>query len=165
MQTPLINIQDVRDFTGLSERVEEIKYNQFIISAQSIQLKEILGPECLKELEEAYCSNNLDQYQEALYDIVKPYLVNYSYSKYVYSSPLTSTEEGIVKFSGDNIIHLTETEKKRERQFYANNAESYKKQIIELLESDKENYSCYHSNGHCECCEDKESLGRSIFDV
>ena len=24
MQTPLINIQDVRDFTGLSERVEEV---------------------------------------------------------------------------------------------------------------------------------------------
>ncbi len=164
MQTPLINIQDVRDFTGLSERVEETKYNQFIISAQSIQLKEIIGKECLEDLENAYCNNNMDQYQTELYSIVKPYLVNYSYSKYVYSSPLTSTEEGIVKFTGDNILHLTETEKKRERQFYANNAESYKDQMIELLESDIDNYACFHNSGKCSCC-GKEDLGRSIFDL
>ena len=165
MDTLLINIADVRKFTGLSKNVASSKYKQFIISAQNIQLKEIIGKECLEQLKDAKCAGTLDQYQIDLLEVVKPYLVNYSYSKYVFSSPLTSTEEGIVKFSGDKIIHLTETEKKREMQFYELNAEGYKKQIIELLESDKENYSCYHSNGHCDCCNNQEKNGKSIFNL
>ena len=136
MDTLLINIQDVRNLTNLSKNVTSQKYKQYIISAQNIQLKEIIGGQCLEDLKNAKCSNTLDQYQTALLNIIKPFLINYSYSKYVFSSPLTSTEEGIVKFSGDNIIHLTDAEKKREMQFYESNAEAYRKQIIELLESD-----------------------------
>ena len=164
MDTLLINIQEVRELTNLSKNVEYDKYKQYIISAQNIQLKEIIGNDCLKDLEDAKCSNTLDQYQTSLLEIVKPYLINYSYAKYVFSSPLVSTEEGIVKLSGDNIIHLTDAEKKREMQFYESNAEAYRKQIIDLLESDKVNYSCYHSNGKCSCCSDSTS-GKSIFDL
>ena len=164
MDTLLINIADVRKLTDLSKNVQSSKYKQYIISAQNIQLKEIIGAECLEDLKTAKCSGTLDQYQQALLDIVKPFLINYSYSKYVFSSPLTSTEEGIVKFSGDNIIHLTETEKKREMQFYESNAESYKKQIVELLESDPTNYPCYHNSGKCSCC-NNSTQGKSIFDL
>ena len=163
MDTLLINIQDVRDLTNLSKNVTNEKYKQYIISAQNIQLKEIIGAQCLADLENAKCSNTLDQYQSALLDIIKPFLINYSYAKYVFSSPLVSTEEGIIKMTGDNILHLTETEKKREMQFYESNADAYRKQIIDLLESDKVNYSCYHSNGNCSCC--NKTNGKSIFDL
>ena len=163
MDTLLINIADVRNLTNMSDNVTIDKYKQYIISAQNIQLREIIGKDCLKELEDAKCANTLDDYQTELLDIVKPFLVNYSYAKYVFSSPLTSTEEGIVKLSGDNIIHLTESEKKREMQFYESNADSYKAQIIELLESDKDNYTCYHDD-NCSCCKDDE-LGTSIFNL
>tara|TARA_R110002050_G_C8832999_1_gene505380 strand:- start:390 stop:881 length:492 start_codon:yes stop_codon:yes gene_type:complete len=163
METLLINIQDVRKLTNLSKNVTTQKYKQYIISAQNIQLRDILGVDCLSDLQAAKCSNTLDQYQAALLDIIKPYLINYSYAKYVYSSPLVSTEEGIVKLSGDNILHLTDQEKKREQYFYESNAESYHKQIIELLESDPVNYPCYHNSGKCGCC-NSSSNGKSIFD-
>ncbi len=164
MGTLLINIADVRELTDLSVNVKYTKYKQYIISAQNIQLKEIIGADCLKELEEAKCAGTLDQYQTALLEVVKPFLINYSYAKYVFSSVLTSTAQGIIKMSGDQIIHLTETEKKREMQFYESNAEGYRKQIVELLESDPENYSCYHESGKCSCCH-KETHGKSIFDI
>ena len=163
METLLINIQDVRKLTNLSKNVTTQKYKQYIVSAQNIQLRDIIGVDCLNELQAAKCSNTLDQYQTALIDIIKPYLINYSYAKYVYSSPLISTEEGIVKMTGDNILHLTDQEKKREQHFYESNAESYHKQIVELLESDVTNYPCYHSNGKCDCCNNTSS-GKSIFD-
>ena len=137
MDILLINIADVRKLTNLSKNVTSQRFKQFIISAQNIQLKEIIGTTCLDDLLNAKCSGTLDQYQTALLDVVKPFLINASYSKYVFSSPLISTGEGIVKFSGDETIQLTDIEKKRESQFYESNAESYKKQIIELLESDK----------------------------
>ena len=112
METLLINIQDVRKLTNLSKNVTTQKYKQYIVSAQNIQLRDIIGVDCLNELQTAKCSNTLDQYQTALIDIIKPYLINYSYAKYVYSSPLISTEEGIVKMTGDNILHLTDQEKR-----------------------------------------------------
>jgi len=165
MATLLINIADVRRLTNLAKAVTSQKYNQYIISAQNIQLKEIIGSTCLDELLESKCSGALDQYQIALLEIVKPFLINYSYAKYVFSSPLVSTEEGIVKMVGDEILHLTDTEKKREMQFYESNAESYRKQIIDLLESDKENYPCYHESGACSCCNNDDIGGKSIFDL
>ena len=84
MDTLLINIADVRNLTNMSDNVTIDKYKQYIISAQNIQLREIIGKDCLKELEDAKCSNTLDQYQTELLDIVKPFLVNYSYAKYVF---------------------------------------------------------------------------------
>jgi len=165
MDTLLINIAEVRKLTNLAKSVTSQRYKQFIISAQNIQLKEIIGGNCLDELLTAKCSGTLDQYQTALLDIVKPFLINASFAKYVFSSPLISTEEGLVKLTGDNILHLTDTEKKREMQYYESNAESYKKQIIQLLESDKENYSCYHENGLCSCCNGDSINGKSIFDL
>ena len=72
MDTLLINIADVRKFTGLSKNVASSKYKQFIISAQNIQLKEIIGKECLEQLKDAKCAGTLDQYQIDLLEVVKP---------------------------------------------------------------------------------------------
>ena len=133
MATLLINIADVRRLTNLAKAVTSQKYNQYIISAQNIQLKEIIGSTCLDELLESKCSGALDQYQIALLEIVKPFLINYSYAKYVFSSPLVSTEEGIVKMVGDEILHLTDTEKKREMQFYESNCRIIQKANHRLI--------------------------------
>ena len=163
MDILLINIADVRKLTNLTKNVDSARYKQYIISAQNIQLKNIIGSECLTDLLNAKCSGTLDQYQTALLDLVKPFLINSSFSKYVYSSPVLSTAEGLVKMEGDNITHLTNQEKKQEFSFYDGNANAYQEQIIELLESDKENYPCYHSNGCCSCCNTNNS--RTIFDL
>lgn len=163
MDILLINIADVRKFTNLTKNVDSARYKQYIISAQNIQLKNIIGSECLEDLLNAKCSNTLDQYQTALLELVKPYLINSSYAKYVFSSPITSTAEGLVKLEGDNITHLTNQEKKQEFSFYDGNANEYEKQIIELLESDKDNYPCYHTSGKCSCC--KTNNSRTIFDL
>jgi len=163
MDILLINIADVRKLTDLSKNVLSSKYKQYIISAQNIQLKEIIGKDCLNELLTAKCAKTTTPLQDELLDLVKPFLINYSYAKYVYSSPLTSTEEGIVKLSGDNIIHLTDQEKKREQQFYISNAEGYKDQIIELLKDNKEGFPCYHTTGKCSCCSNNKDGALSIF--
>ena len=162
MDILLINIADVRKLTDLSKNVTSSKFKQYIISAQNIQLKEVIGKDCLEELKNAKCEKTTTPLQDELLELIYPYLINYSYAKYVYSSPLTSTEEGIVKFSGDNIIHLTDQEKKREQHFYTSNAEGYRDQILELLDSNVEGFPCYHGTGKCSCCS-PEHDGQSIF--
>ena len=162
MDILLINIADVRKLTNLSKNVSNARYKQYIISALNIQLKDIIGKECLDELVAAKCSQTTTPIQDDLLELVNPFLINYSYAKYVYSSPLTSTEEGIVKFSGDNIIHLTEQEKKREQQFYTSNAEAYRDQILELLNDNVDSFPCYHTSGKCSCCS-SQNEGISIF--
>ena len=77
MDILLINIADVRKLTNLTKNVDSARYKQYIISAQNIQLKNIIGSECLTELLNAKCSGTLDQYQTALLDLVKPFLINF----------------------------------------------------------------------------------------
>ena len=159
---PLINIKDVQDTIDLSQNVDESKYNQFIIASQIKDLSELIGSGCVTELEDAVCSNTLDQYQEALYDLVKPFLINWSYAHYVKQSMLQSTDSGIVKFTGDNDSAISDTEKKQATQYHSNIAQAWGDRIIELLESDSDNYTCYHESGKCNCCNHKNK-GRSIF--
>ncbi len=161
MAIPLINIQDVRDLLDLSDNVTEQKYNQHILSAQNWQLKELIGSTCLQELEDRKCSNTLTDADKQLLTYVKPYLIYYSYSKYVYNSMMQDTNNGIVKFSGDNIIQLSETEKKHIKQYNESNAEAYKKDIIKVLEDNPDEYPCYE----CDDCCKKEIKGRSIFTI
>lgn len=160
---PLINIKDVQDKLDLSLNVEESKYNQFIIAAQIKDLTYLIGEDCVADLENAICSNTLDQYQEALFDLVNPYLVNWSYSHYVKQSMLQSTQSGIVKTEGDNSSNISDTEKKQAAEFYSTVGIAWGKKISSLLESDKDNYPCYHSSGKCGCCNNE--TGRSIFTI
>lgn len=161
MITPLINIQDVRDLVGLSYNVEETDYNQYIITAQLKQLRELIGGDCTKGLEDRKCSNTLTDADKALLEFIKPYLVHYSYSMYVNPSTLHSTNEGVVKFSGDNITQPTNTEKRNPKQFNEFTAESYGKLAIELIESNPDDYTCYDCS---DCCETSKT-GISIFDI
>mgnify|MGYP003634343825 CR=1 FL=1 len=160
---PLINIKDVQDQLDLSLNVEESKYNQFIIAAQIKDLTYLIGEGCVQEIEDAVCTNTLDEYQEPLMELIKPYLVNWSYAHYVKQSMLQSTQSGIVKTEGDNSSNISDTEKKQASEFYSTVGIAWGKKIIRLLESDKDNYVCYHSE-HCDCCQ-KETLGRSIFNL
>ena len=112
MDIPLINIQDVRDLLDLSDNITEKKYNQHIISAQNWQLRELIGDSCVDGLEDRKCSNSFTDADTSLMKLVKPYLVYYSYAKYVSNSMLHSSQDGIVKYYGDNLLQITETEKK-----------------------------------------------------
>lgn len=159
--TPLINIQDVRDLLDLSNNVTEQKYNQHIISAQNWQLKDLIGSTCLQGLEDRKCSNTLTDADKALLVYVKPYLIYYSYSKYVSNSMMQDTNDGIVKFSGDNIIQLTETEKKYIKQYNEQNAEAYRKDILTLLKDNPDDYPCFDCG---DCC-DNDYKGKSILNL
>lgn len=161
---PLINIKDVQDQLDLSLNVEESKYNQFIIAAQIKDLTYLIGEDCVEKLETDYCNNSLDPYFEALMELVNPYLVNWSYSHYVKQSMLQSTQSGIVKTEGDNSSNISDTEKKQAAEFYSTVGIAWGKKIVSLLESDKQNYPCYHESGKCSCCKNNE-VGRSIFTI
>tara|TARA_R110002012_G_scaffold316642_2_gene531834 strand:+ start:2196 stop:2681 length:486 start_codon:yes stop_codon:yes gene_type:complete len=159
MDIPLINIQDVRDLLDLSDNITEQKYNQHIISAQNWQLRELIGDICVDGLEDRKCSNSFTDEDLALMKLVKPYLVYYSYSKYVSNSMLHSSQDGIVKYSGDNLLQITETEKKYAKQYNEQNAEAYAKRILTLLKDNATDYPCYDCG---DCC-DSTYKGKNIF--
>ena len=159
MDIPLINIQDVRDLLDLSDNITEQKYNQHIISAQNWQLRELIGDSCVDGLEDRKCSNTLTDADIALMKLVKPYLVYYSYSKYVSNSMLHSSQDGIVKYSGDNLLQITETEKKYAKQYNEQNAEAYAKRILTLLKDNPTDYTCYD----CDDCCDSTYKGKNIL--
>lgn len=161
--TALINIQDVIDEIGLAKTVKESKYNQFIIASQVKNLTSLIGESCVTALEDAVCTNTLDEYQEALMELVKPYLINYSYANYINQSMLYSSGSGIVKLGDENSEAISEKEKKSAIDFYSSVANAWGDRIITLLESDKVNYACYHDSGLCSCCSNKNKVGRSIF--
>lgn len=160
MDTPLINIQDVIDLIDLSVNVTTKKYNQHIVSAQNWQLRDLIGDDCVEGLQDRKCSNSFTSADITLMELVKPYLVHYSYAKYVKNSMIQSSNDGLTKFSGDNILHLTETEKKQEAQYNESNAEAYAKRIIKLLKDNPTDYPCYE----CDDCCNSELKGKSIFD-
>ena len=161
--TPLINIQDVIDEVGLAKTVKEAKYNQFIIASQVKNLTSLIGENCVTALETAVCTNTLDEYQEALMELVRPYLVNYSYANYINQSMLQSSGSGIVKLGDDNSEAISEKEKKSAMDFYSSVANAWGDRIITLLESDKVNYVCFHDAELCSCCKKENKVGRSIF--
>ena len=160
MDTPLINIQDVRDLLDLSDNVTEKKYNSNIISAQNWQLRELIGSDCVDGLQDRKCSNSFTSADISLMELVTPYLVYYSYSKYVSNSMIQSTQEGTVKFSGDQIVHISETEKKYHKQYNENNAEAYSKRILKLITDNPDDYPCYE----CDSCCGTQLKGKSIFE-
>ncbi len=161
--TELINIQDVIDEVGLAKTVKATKYNQFIIASQVKNLTSLIGESCVTALETAVCTNTLDTYQEALMELVRPYLINYSYANYINQSMLQSSGSGVVKLSGDNSEAISEKEKKSAIDFYSSVANAWGDRIVTLLESDKVNYACYHEAGLCSCCNNEKKVGRSIF--
>lgn len=161
--TALININDVVEEIGLAKSVKEAKYNQFIIASQVKNLTSLIGEACVTALETAVCTNTLDEYQEALMELVRPYLINYSYANYINQSMLYSSTSGIVKLDGDNSQAISEKEKKSSIDFYSSVANAWGDRIVTLLESDKVNYACFHDAGLCSCCNNEKKIGRSIF--
>ena len=149
MNTTLINIQNVTDFTDLSANVEASKYNQYIIMAQDRFLVEVIGKECLKGLVERTCDSTLTAEDTALLEYIKPYLVNHSYSLYVGSSMKISLKSGISNLTGDNATAIQQQSRVSESRKYILLAERYADDIIEYLEENTELYPCYVPKDDC----------------
>ena len=143
METPLINIQDVRDYADLSVNVKERKYNQYILMAQNRFLSNIIGATCLDELVERKCSNSLTTDDNNLLEYIKPYLVAYSYSLYVSSSMKLSLNSGVATLSGDEATVIGQQSRVTESKKYCLSALSYGERLKTFLAANTTLYPCY----------------------
>lgn len=132
-QTPLINIKDLQELVGLAVVVKENVINPQILSAQNWQLCDVIGLDTLQELEGRFCSNTLTPSDIELMEAIKPFLVYYTYSKYIRASTMISTATGIVNITGDNTGNAVQSDRNLMAIEYENNAEAYTKQITKIL--------------------------------
>ena len=146
METPLINIQDVIDFADLSVNIKEKKYNQYIVIAQDRFLCDLIGIELLTELIDRKCSNTLTLEDVALLELIKPYLVAYSYSLYVSSSMKLSLNSGIATLNGDNATVIGQESRIRESKSYVLYAERKAMNILTFLNDNIVLYPTYKPN-------------------
>ena len=143
MNTPLINIQAVKDFADLSVSVKERKYNQYVLMAQDRFLCDLIGVDCVEGLVDRKCSNTLTTDDNNLLAYIEPYLVNYSYALYVGSSMKLSLNSGVATLSGDNATVIGQQSRINETKKYVLYAERLAIKITTFLTDNAGLYPCY----------------------
>jgi hypothetical protein len=143
MNIPLINIQDVVDFADLDPNIQQRKFNQYIIMAQDRFLSGVIGVDCLTGLVDRTCDNTLTTDDVNLLDLIKPYLVNYSYGLYVGSSMKLSMNSGVSTLTGDNATVIGQQSRVNESKKYILLGEKQAEKIVQFLIDNPTLYPCY----------------------
>lgn len=162
METPLINIQNVVDYADLSVNIAERKYNQYILMAQNRFLSEIIGGDCLDGLVDRKCTNSLTTDDDNLLEVIKPYLVNYSYALYIGSSMKLSLNSGVATLSGDDATVIGQQSRVSESKKYILSALNYGKKLKTFLSDNNDLYPCYVVD---DCVEDTSNSYSQFFGI
>ena len=143
MNVPLINIQDVVDFADLDPNIQQRKFNQYIIMAQDRFLSGVIGVNCLAGLVDRTCNNTLTNDDINLLELIKPYLISYSYGLYVGSSMKMSLNSGVSTLTGDNATVIGQQSRVNESNKYILLAERQSEKIFKFLIDNPTLYTCY----------------------
>ena len=159
LKTPIVNLSSVQEFCGLSRTVTEDEFNRFIISAQNLELRELLGEEMVDSIVTFSCAMSPPEnipLETLIENYVIPFVSHVSFQKYASQSGMQSLKSGIKRMTGEEVEEMNRNEKSAVQNFHQKESDSYGVRMLAFMESNLIEFPLYESK---EC----EPVSRSIF--
>lgn len=142
----LISTQDLKDFTSLSDNIDDKLLENSILDAQNIDLQPVIGSKLydkLKEMVELDTLSGSTTYKNLVDNYIYPFLVKKSLSRSMIFLYSKMKNVGIVNQNGENsaVVDIKIVDKMREE--IANDAEFYSNRLKMFLIDNQDSYLEY----------------------
>ena len=145
-ETLLITAQEVTEFVGVTEKIEEQYLNPHIRNMQQIELKQLLGVPLFNSLVLAVEQDQVTGATLSLLNEVKAPLAYYVMSAAYYDISYKVTRKGILRQLDDGSEAPSDAMIAMKAQQARDTATSFSNDLIDWLETNKASYELYRSD-------------------
>tara|TARA_R110002012_G_scaffold289291_1_gene482305 strand:+ start:2634 stop:3131 length:498 start_codon:yes stop_codon:yes gene_type:complete len=159
-KTPLIELETVQEYCGLSRNVTEKEYNRFILTSQNTRLRNLIGEEMVDDLVtyKDLGGEGDEDFSLLQSNYIEPFLSHDSFVQYSPQSSIKSTKSGVKKMKGENTENSSKDDLSHVSSINQKNADNFAKRMICFLEENAEKYPSYTKK-------EEPVLRRSIFTI
>lgn len=157
---PLVNLESVQEYCGLSRNVTEKEYNRFILTSQNTRLRELIGEDMVEDLitYKEIGGEGDEDFSLLQSNYVEPFLCFDSFTQYSPQSSIKSTKSGVKRMKGENTENSSKDELSQVSSINQKNADNFAKRMICFLEENFEKFPSYK-------VKEEPVLRRSIFTI
>ena len=156
----LITAQEVLDFVGVSENIQEDYLTPHIRNQQQIEIRQLLGTPLFNAVISDVENDTLSGHNETLVEHLKPALSYYVMATAFYDLTYKVTRKGIIKLLDDGAESPSDAMIAMKAKQYRDTATSFANDLIEWLEDNQVNYPLYRSD---DTTSTSKRTGSSIF--
>jgi hypothetical protein len=165
----LINEQEIKDVTPISDNVDSAKFRQWIQVCQDVYIKPSIGETCYDALLDGVENDDLTALETTLLDGddrsftgIKTALAWWVYWKSLMDQWINTGNSTVQKRKGENFDSVSIEEFEMKRKEAEDTATYYTNYLIDYIIENKDDYTCYSCEGLTPLIDETNSTGIAL---